>query len=95
MSDMQIIVTRMRLSNLRGIAKLDIPVGPGGAIFSGTNGEGKTTAIESLPAALEGIGIGPECIRLNTDKTEIPADLHQSVHEIERHFDDMVGLPPT
>ena len=75
MSDMQIIVTRMRLSNLRGIAKLDIPVGPGGAIFSGTNGEGKTTAIESLPAALEGIGIGPECIRLNTDKTEIIIDM--------------------
>lgn len=33
--------------------------------------------------------------KVNTDKIEIPQDLHVSVHEIERHFDDMVGLPPT
>jgi hypothetical protein len=74
-NDPTIIVTRMRLTNFRGLATLDVPIGPGGAIFSGTNGEGKTTAIESLPATLEGVGIGPECIRIGADKTELLIDM--------------------
>jgi DNA-binding FrmR family transcriptional regulator len=74
-NDPQIVVTRMRALNYRGLAKIDVPVGPGGVIFIGQNGEGKTTAIDLLPAALEGVGIGPECIRLGADKTEILIDM--------------------
>ena len=33
--------------------------------------------------------------KIETDEVKIPQDLHASVHEIERMFDDMVGLPPT
>ncbi len=75
MSDPQIIITRLRIRNFRGLANLDVPVGPGGAIFSGTNGEGKTTAIDAINAAAEGLGIGPEAIRIGSDKTEILLDL--------------------
>jgi hypothetical protein len=32
--------------------------------------------------------------KVERDKIEIPQDLHASVHELERMFDDMVGLPP-
>ena len=75
MSDPSIVITRLRIRNFRGLAQLDVPVGPGGAIFSGTNGEGKTTAIESINAALEGVGIGPEAIRIGADKAEILVDM--------------------
>jgi hypothetical protein len=33
--------------------------------------------------------------KVETDTVTIPPDLHNSVHELERMFDDMVGLPPT
>jgi hypothetical protein len=75
MPDPSIVITRLRIRNFRGLAQLDVPVGPGGAIFSGTNGEGKTTAIESINAALEGVGIGPEAIRIGADKAEILVDM--------------------
>jgi hypothetical protein len=74
-TDSTIKITRLRISNFRGIASLDIPVGKGGVLFSGSNGEGKTTAIESINAALEGVGIGPEAIRIGADKSEILVDL--------------------
>jgi hypothetical protein len=74
-TDPTIKITRLRITNFRGIASLDVPVGAGGAIFSGSNGEGKTTAIESINAALEGVGIGPEAIRIGSDKSEILVDL--------------------
>jgi hypothetical protein len=74
-NDPSIQITRLRIRNFRGIASLDVPVGPGGAIFAGTNGEGKTTAIESINAALEGVGIGAEAIRIGADKSEILVDL--------------------
>ena len=82
-TDPTIQITRLRISNFRGIASLDVPVGPGGAIFSGENGLGKTTAIESINAALEGVGIGPEAIRIGTDKSEILVDLDK-VDDVRR-----------
>lgn len=74
-TDPTIKITRLRIFNFRGIASLDVPVGAGGVLFSGSNGEGKTTAIESINAALEGVGIGPEAIRIGADKSEILVDL--------------------
>jgi len=74
-NDPQIVITRLRISNFRGVAKLDVPVGPSGVLFTGTNAAGKTSALESINAALEGVGIGPECIRLGADKSEILVDL--------------------
>lgn len=73
----EIRITRLRLVNFRGLAKLDVPVGPSGLLFLGTNGEGKTTAIEGINAVCEGIGIGPEAIRLGADKAEILVDLEK------------------
>ena len=68
-------ITRLRITNFRGIASLDVPVGPGGVLFSGTNGEGKTTAIEAINAACEGVGIGPDAIRIGAERSEILVDL--------------------
>ena len=76
-TDPEIRITRLRIVNFRGLAKLDVPVGPGGSIFSGTNSAGKTTALEAINAALEGVGIGPEAIRLGADKAEILVDLEK------------------
>ena len=33
--------------------------------------------------------------KINIDKVDIPQDLFNSLHEYERMFDDMMGLPPT
>jgi ABC-type multidrug transport system ATPase subunit len=58
-TDPSIVITRLRIRNFRGLENLDVPVGPSGCVFLGTNGEGKTTAIEAINAAAEGLGIGP------------------------------------
>jgi hypothetical protein len=76
-TDPEIRITRLRLVNFRGLAKLDVPVGPSGLLFLGTNGEGKTTAIDGINAVCEGLGIGPEAIRLGSDKAEILVDLEK------------------
>jgi hypothetical protein len=87
MNDPQIKITRLRLTNWRGIKALDVPIGPGGVLFSGTNGEGKTSALEAVNAALEAVGIGADAIRLGADKAEILVDLDKIEESQRTHLE--------
>jgi hypothetical protein len=69
-----IILTHLHLEAYRGIELMDIDLPPRGVIFSGSKGKGKTSALESIPAILKGIGIGPEAIHLDRDKCKLSLD---------------------
>ena len=73
-----IILTHLRIENFRGLELLDIDLPPSGVIFSGTKGIGKTTALEAMPAILEGIGISPDAIRLDSSKTRLSLNFEKA-----------------
>lgn len=64
-------ITRLRITNFRGIEELDTTVGDGGLLVKGGNGLGKTSVLNAVRAALEARGIGPEAIRIGHDRAEI------------------------
>jgi hypothetical protein len=68
-------VTRIRVTNYRGLEALDAEIRPAGAIAKGSNAIGKTTVLRSLGAALAARGISPEDIRIGADRAEILVDL--------------------
>lgn len=68
-------ITRLRITNFRGIATLDVAVPAAGAVISGGNAQGKTSVLKAIAAALGGEGLGPDAIRLGTDGAEILVDL--------------------
>ena len=71
-------LTHLRIENFRGLELLDIDLPRSGVIFSGTKGIGKTSALESFPAILEGIGISPDAIRLDTTKTRLALNFEKA-----------------
>ncbi len=75
-----VVVHSISISNVLGIRELKLDVPPGGAVFAGPNGSGKTSAIEAIRMALTGQGVSPKAIRRGSTKGEIFLDLsHPSV----------------
>ena len=66
---------RIRITNYRGIATMDLECGSAGAIAKGRNCSGKTTLLNAFRAALEAQDIGADAIRKGADKSEIFVDL--------------------
>lgn len=69
-------ITRIKITNYRGIETLEADVPPAGAIIVGDNGQGKTTVVKAIQAALTAQDIGADAIRLGADKAEILVDLN-------------------
>lgn len=69
------IITRLMVKNYQGIATLEIDVPPAGGIFEGSNGTGKTSAIDAIFAALVARGIGAENVRVGAERAEILINL--------------------
>lgn len=77
--------TRLRVTNFRGVKALDETIGPKGALFTGENGEGKTSAINAVRAALDARDIHPDAIRHGAKEAEILVDFeHASVRRVIR-----------
>lgn len=68
-------ITRLKITNFRGIEALEAPVSPAGALVSGRNAAGKTSVLRAIQAALAARGVDPTAIRLGADKAEIVVDL--------------------
>jgi hypothetical protein len=67
-------ISRIRIKNFRGLEFLDVEIPPAGAIFKGSNGKGKTSAINAIRAALAARDVGPDAIRIGAEKAEILID---------------------
>lgn len=68
-------VTRLRVTNYRGIATLDVPLPDAGAVVRGANGRGKTSVLRAIRAALEARDVSPDAIRHGATNAEILVDL--------------------
>lgn len=68
-------ITRIKISNYRGLRAVDTKVGPAGVIASGKNAEGKTSFLRAIRAALAAVDVKEDAIRLGADKAEILIDL--------------------
>lgn len=68
-------ITRLQITNYRGIKSLDATPGKNGAVAKGRNGAGKTTVLNAIRAALSGKDIGADAIRNGADKAEILIDV--------------------
>lgn len=68
-------ITRLRVSNYRGIEALDERIGDAGSVVKGPNGAGKTSVLKAIRAALAGRDIGPDAIRHGASKAEILVDM--------------------
>ena len=68
-------LSRLKVTNYRGIASIDIQIGDGATVAQGSNGAGKTTLLNAIRAALEARDVGPDAIRLGEDSAEILVDL--------------------
>ncbi len=73
-------ITRLKITNFRGVEACCHEIPPSGAIFSGQNASGKTSRLKAIYAALLGRGIEADAIRIGADKAEILVDFdHLSV----------------
>lgn len=68
-------ITRLVITNYRGIAERDMTVPPAGAVVRGRNAAGKTSVLKAIRAALSANDIGEDAIRIGADKAEILVDL--------------------
>lgn len=75
-------INRIRISHYRGIEELDQDVPPSGAIARGRNGSGKTSLLNAIKAALLARDVGPDAIRLGSERAEILVDLDD--HTVKR-----------
>ena len=64
-------ITELRITNYRGIEALSTKVPAPGLIVKGPNGVGKTSILNAIRAALAGQDIGPDAVRIGTDRCEI------------------------
>lgn len=76
-------VTRLVLSNYGGVEARSYDFPEGGALLKGRNGDGKTTALRGLRAALVGAGVSAEAIKNGSDEANIFVDL-QSIADARR-----------
>lgn len=72
-------ITRLRVTNYRGIRSLDATIPPSGAtIAKGRNGSGKTSTIKAIGAALAAVDVGADAIRVGEESGEIIIDLDKA-----------------
>jgi hypothetical protein len=71
-------LTKIEVTNYKGIEHASFDVGAGGAIIQGRNGSGKTSLRDAILAALKARGLGPECVRNGADKAEILIDMDKT-----------------
>lgn len=64
-------LSRISVTNYRGIATLEQDIAPAGTIVSGSNGKGKTSFLKAIRAALAAQDIGTDAVRLGEDRAEI------------------------
>jgi hypothetical protein len=68
-------VTRLRVKSFRGIEEVDQDIPDAGVLVTGKSGGGKTSVLNALHAGLQGRDIGPDAIRLGSDRAEILIDM--------------------
>lgn len=68
-------ITRLKVTNYRGVASVEVTVPPTGGVLKGPNAAGKTSILRAISAALAAQGCGPEDIRLGEDSAEILVDI--------------------
>jgi hypothetical protein len=65
---------KIEVRNYLGIEHVEAKVGDAGLVAEGGNARGKSAILKSVEAGLQAQGIGPECIRVGADRTEILLD---------------------
>lgn len=68
-------ITRLRITNYRGVEALDMPIPDRGMMIKGKNGQGKTSVLNAIRAALDGNDVAADAIRFDADKAEILVEL--------------------
>lgn len=68
-------ITRLQITNYRGIKSLDISPGAAGAVVKGRNGGGKTSTLNAIRAAFSRKDVNPDAIHKGADKAEILIDV--------------------
>lgn len=68
-------ITNIRISNYRGLTAVETRVGAAGVIVEGDNGEGKTSFLRAVRAALVAEDIKGDAVRLDEERAEIFIDM--------------------
>lgn len=68
-------ITRLHIRNYRGIEEREVEVPPHGAVIKGKNGGGKTSVLTAIRAALASHDVGPDAIRIGSERAEILLDI--------------------
>lgn len=71
-------MTKIKITDYRGIHAIEADVSGAGAIAEGRNGSGKTTVLNAIGAALAANDIGPDAVRLGAESGEILIDLDRA-----------------
>lgn len=71
-------ITRLRITNFRGIETFEMAIPPAGAVLKGPNGAGKTSVLNAIRAALSAEGVAEDAIRHGADRAEILINLDAS-----------------
>lgn len=71
-------ITRLRITNFRGIETFEMAIPPAGAVLKGPNGAGKTSVLNAIRAALSAQGIAEDAIRHGAERAEILINLDAS-----------------
>lgn len=71
-------MTKIKITDYRGIHAIEADVSGAGAIAEGRNGSGKTTVLNAIGAALAANDIGPDAVRIGAESGEILIDLDRA-----------------
>lgn len=85
-------IRKIKVTNYRGIAQLEVDVPPGGLEIKGTMGSGKTSLLSAIKACLVSQGISAENIRNGASDAEILVDLDDAVVKRSLHRNGSPGL---
>lgn len=69
------MIHSVQIRNFIGIESRTEKLGPAGVVIEGDNGEGKTSFLKAIRAALNAQGIGEDAIRLGAERAEVIIDL--------------------
>lgn len=68
-------LTKIQITNYRGVSALSVDVPPSGLIAKGGNSKGKSTILKAVRSVLEARDISADAIRNGSDRAEILVDL--------------------
>jgi hypothetical protein len=86
-------ITRLRITNYRGVARLDIELPPAGAVIKGANAIGKTSILRAIASAITAEGCGPDAVRLGSDASEILVNMDEVRRSITARSHNVVVKP--